>query len=327
MSSDNNANNNDKKDADVKIEEKKPYYGEDIKKGDLIKLDMMGSTVPNAIESKSIVFQASNLEDAKKMASYDPKKPHLYTPELVLVGEKGFVLDKIDAELQKMKYGEEKIVVLEPKDAFGDRDPSKIEKMAPHKFIKVMNTPPKLGAEYHDEKGRHGTVISMDQGRIRVDFNHPLAGRKVQYKLKALERIDKFEDKVLAYLGRRMQGTLPDLFKIDYKEAEKTIDITVPEYFAFQQNIGYAEFGSAYDLQNYLKVDIVNFIHQFKKRPEPVPQDSTPQDSATQGSDSDNKEQKPENASNSENDNEKKSESNSEEESKKEKKSKKKSLS
>lgn len=312
MSSDNNATVNDKKDTEVKVEEKKPYYGEEIKKGDLIKLDMMGSTVPTAIESKSIVFQASNLEDAKKMASYDPKKPHLYTPELVLVGEKGFVLDKIDEELQKMKYGEEKTIILEPKDAFGDRDPTKIEKMAPHKFIKVMNSAPKLGAEYHDEKGRHGTVISMDQGRIRVDFNHPLAGRKVQYKVKAIERIEKIEDKVLAFLGRRMQGTLPELFKVDYKEAEKVIDITVPEYFAFQQNIGYAEFGSAYDLQNYMKVETVNFIHQFKKRPEPVPQESTT-------------ENKPENSESADDKKDEKSDVNSEEETKKEKKMKKKS--
>ncbi|MCP4763118.1 MAG: hypothetical protein GY870_15180, partial [archaeon] len=259
--------------TEEKVEEKKEYFGKPIKKGDLIKLDKVGSTTPTAIDNKSIIFEATNLEDAKKMHSFDPEKAGMYTPELVLVGEKGFLLEKLDEELQNMKYGEEKVISLEPKDGFGERDFKNIEKMSFKKFISVMKKKPQVGMEFYDEKTRkQGYVISAEQGRIRIDFNHPLAGKPVQYKLKAMERIEKFEDKVLAFVGRRMQGAVADLFKIDYKEDDQTLNIEVPQYYAMQQGLGMAEFSLSYELQMYLKVGDVNFIHSFKKQPDPEEQ-------------------------------------------------------
>ena len=254
---------------EVKVkEEEKAFFGKPVKKGDLIKLDLMGKTVPTTIDKKSVVFQASNLEDAKQLINFDPQKAQLYTPELVLVGEKGFVLDKIAEELEngKIKYGEEVLIKMEPKDAFGDRDIKKIEKMSFKKFIKSQNEKPRLGMDYHDEKGnRHGTVVYADQGRIRVDFNHPLAGRPVEYKIKAVDKIEDFNEKVMAFLERSMQGIVADQFKIDFDKKESILSIEVPQFFAFQQQIGYAEFRASYELQQYMEIETVNFIHSFKK--------------------------------------------------------------
>lgn len=258
----------DKEEEEEDKKEKKSYFGESVKEGDLLKLEMVGETIPTPTEKHPIVFQATNLEDAKRMSSFDPKKANMYTPELVMVGKEGFVLDKVNEELQNMKYGEEKELELEPEDAFGKRDPANIEKMGRRKFMSIAGKAPRLGMEFQDKQGRHGHVIRIDQGRIRVDFNHPLAGRKVKYIIKPVERLDDFQDKVYAFMERRMQGVVPDLFKLDHKEDENLINIEVPQYYAFQQNIGYAEYGVAHELQEYLDLETVNFVHSFKK-PEP----------------------------------------------------------
>ncbi|MBN2157646.1 MAG: hypothetical protein JW776_16485 [Candidatus Lokiarchaeota archaeon] len=245
------------------------YIGQLVKKGDLIKLDLLGKTVPTATDKTTVTFQVSNEEDAKKLPNYDPEKSHLYTPELVLVGEKsGVIFDKLGEMLAsgELKYGDEKTVVLDPKDAFGERDPKNIEKMSYKKFMAIAKDKPRLGMEFRNEKtGKTGTVITVDQGRIRVDFNHPLAGRKVEYRLKPLERIDEFEDKVFAYISRRIPGVEEDKFKLDYNKSENKLDIGTPDFFGLQQNIGMTEFYVAYDLQNNLDIDTVNFIHSYKK--------------------------------------------------------------
>ncbi|MHA1297941.1 MAG: FKBP-type peptidyl-prolyl cis-trans isomerase [Candidatus Helarchaeota archaeon] len=291
---DKNKSKDSKKDIDKEIENnnkveeeeeknKTPsYYGEPIKKGDLIRLEKVGSTIPTATEKKSIVFEATNLEDAKKMPNFDPQKAQLYTPELVLVGEKGFILDKLADELLNMKYGEERTIILEPKDAFGERDPKKIEKIGINKYKKIMKKEPRLGAEFYDEKGRHGTVIFVDQGRVRIDFNHPLAGRKVKYKIKAIERIDGLENKIKAFIMRNIPNSIVSMFEINIDEDKNEVNIKIPEYLTMQQNLGYAEFIIAYELQNYLKLGTVNFIHSFEKRePKPPASDNATQESNT----------------------------------------------
>lgn len=253
------------------------YIGQNVKKGDLLKLDLLGKTVPTSTDKTSVTFQVSNMDDAKKLPNFDPEKSHLYTPELVLVGEKnGSIFDKLGEILAsgEMKYGDEKTVVLEGKDAFGVRDAKNIEKMSYKKFMAIAKEKPRLGMEFHDQKtNKRGTVIFVDQGRIRVDYNHPLAGRRVEYRLKPIERIDKFEDKIFAFISRRIPGLEQDKFKLDFNKTENTLNIGTPDFFGLQQGVGMSEFYVSYDLQNNLDIGTVNFIHSYKKPPTPEPHD------------------------------------------------------
>jgi FKBP-type peptidyl-prolyl cis-trans isomerase 2 len=258
------------KDSEISAPKEKvnDYMGKPLKEGDFIKLDKVGRTIPTALDSRVIVFEATNLEDAKKMPNFDIKNAPLYQPELVLVGAEGFLQENLSKELETMKYGEEKWIRLEPADAFGVKDIKKIERMSFKKFLSVKKERPRLGMDFHDEKAnRHGQVIYADQGRVRIDYNHPLAGRPIEYKLKPLERIDGFEEKVFAFLGRYMANVVPDLFKLDYKKKDKVLNIEVPQFFAFQQNLGMAELRSSNDLQKHLELETVNFIHSYKKPP------------------------------------------------------------
>jgi hypothetical protein len=59
-------------------------------------------------------------------------------------------------------------------------------------------------------------------------------------------------------------------FKVNYIKKEKTLEITVPKMFLFQ-NLTYVKFGLAMDLQTHMAEEIndVKFIEIFEKIPLP----------------------------------------------------------
>ncbi len=131
--------------TEEKKEEKKDYFGKPIQRGDLIKPDKLGRTKPSGVEKNAITFESSNLDDTKKLPDFNTEKAEMYTPDLVIVGEKGFVLDKIDEEVLKMNYGEERWFTLEAKDGFGERKIENIERMSFKKFESMAKEKPKPG--------------------------------------------------------------------------------------------------------------------------------------------------------------------------------------
>jgi len=243
--------------------------GQKVKEGDMVKVDIFGKTVEDDPE-KEIVFQASNQEDAKKLLSYEESKASQYVPELAIVGEKGFIMDKIDEILPGMKYFEEKVLELDAEDAFGKREGKKIKRISTRKYRKNMNEPPKLGATYKNKKGEQGRVIKIGSGRVFLDFNHPLAGKDVEYRVKVVDKIEDFKDQVRAFIERRMPGPTAEMMELDLDKEEKTLFINIPQNIVFQmaQQQGgiYFKMGLAYDLQEFMDdVDVVKFVETYEK--------------------------------------------------------------
>ncbi|MHA1744848.1 MAG: hypothetical protein ACTSWW_02545, partial [Promethearchaeota archaeon] len=117
---------------------KKKLKTQTVKKDDMVFVDIMGKTIEDD-ESKNIVFQASNPEDAQLLPNFDPEKAAQYTNDLAIIGTKGFLEDNIDdAILDGIKFFEEKILTLEPVDAFGPREGKKIEKLSQKQYMKDM---------------------------------------------------------------------------------------------------------------------------------------------------------------------------------------------
>ncbi|MHA1674984.1 MAG: hypothetical protein ACTSYI_15315 [Promethearchaeota archaeon] len=254
-----------------------------VKKGDWVFVDILGKTIEEE-EKHNIVFQASNPEDAKSLPNYDPEKSEQYIPELAILGEKGFLMDNIDEAIVsdgKLKFFQEKVIKLEPADAFGIREGKKIEKVNARQFIKDMGgEKPYPGATYKDKKGRSGTVLRANQGRLIVDFNHPLAGKKVEYTIKVTDKIEGFENQVKTLLVRRLGGmqSMKDEFILTMDKETQTLEIEIPQMLMFQlaQQQGgiYFKMGTSMDIQEHFKdIEIVKFSEVFKRTPSPVPQE------------------------------------------------------
>ena len=245
-----------------------------IKKGDFVLVKMTGRT------EKGHIFQVSSPEDAKKAGIYDEKKDKqgFYTPEFVIVGKSGFVIEGINEILETMKFFEKKSVRIPPTKAFGKREAQKIDRMAIQRFKKLNEgKPPELGQTYVNKKGQRGTVTRIVQGRVIIDYNHPLAGQNLEYNLEVIDKIEEFDKKLARFIELRMPGAKADQFKIKFEPKKKSIEIEIPQMHQFNQGLLMFKFGLAMDLQNYLDgmIDTVKFLEVFEKPK--IPETPTPE--------------------------------------------------
>ena len=251
-----------------KLEEKKKILeGKKVEKGDFILVKITGKT------QKGRIFQVSSVEDAKKAGFYDEKKEHIYTPEFVIVGKPGFLNEGVMETIEKMNYFEKKSVRIPPSKGFGKRDPAKIERIGIAKFRKINDGKnPELGQDFVKKDGQRGTVTNILQGRVIIDYNHPLAGQNLDYNIEVIDKIEDFNDKIEYFMINKgiPKANIAD-FKANYNKKDKSIEFTVPKQFLFQ-NLIMLKFGLAMDLQTNLgdEINDVKFIEIYEKMPIPT---------------------------------------------------------
>ena len=161
-----------------------------MKEGDFIRIDYVGRIT----ESKEI-FDLTIEDVAKKEKIFKPEIN--YGPIPVIIGA-GIVVGGLENELKKMKVGDKKKIVVKPDDAFGERK-SEFIKLVPISEFKKQNIEPYPGMSVNISRLR-GRVISVSGGRVRVDFNHPLAGKTLEYDLEIKEKIINKKEKIKAIL-------------------------------------------------------------------------------------------------------------------------------
>lgn len=269
-------------------EKRKKLEGKKVEDGDFVLVKITGKT------QRGTIFRVSSEEDAKKAGIFDEQKAKqgYYTPEFVIVGKPGFLNEGLTETLQEMNYFEKKSVRIPPTKAFGKRDPQKIERIGIAKFRKLNEGKnPEIGQEFVKKgTGQRGVVANILQGRVIIDYNHPLAGQSVDYNLEVIDKIEKFDDRVEYFMISKgiPKENVKD-FKINYNMDDKSLEIIIPKMFLFQ-NLTYVKFGLALDLQSHMSDEIgdVKFIETYEKMP--IPESSA--ESITQKVEEFNKEQK-----------------------------------
>ncbi|WP_457615270.1 FKBP-type peptidyl-prolyl cis-trans isomerase [Methanopyrus sp.] len=109
-------------------------------------------------------------------------------PVVIIVGA-GMVWKPVEEALIGAEPGDELEVEVPPEKAFGERDPSLVRTYRKSELRGNV----KPGDTVVSPDGRRGRVLSVDGGRVRVDFNHPLAGKTLIYEV---EVVDVLEDTV-----------------------------------------------------------------------------------------------------------------------------------
>lgn len=154
--------------------------------GDFVSIDFVGR-----VKDTREIFDLTIEEIARKENVYNQKIK--YEPITVVV-DAGFVIKGLDETLKQMKVGEKKVVEIEHEKGFGERKTSLIRQIALSAF-KNQNIDPTPGS-YVNVNGINGRVISAGGGRITVDFNHPLAGKKLEYELEIKSEVKDLNEKV-----------------------------------------------------------------------------------------------------------------------------------
>lgn len=162
-----------------------------MKKGEFVLVDYTAK-----VKDSGELIVTTIKEDAKA------SKEGVYEPELIIVGE-GWGLPGLDEILEGMEPGDEKEVDIPPEKAFGKKDPAKIRVVSARDLVREGVTP-RVG-EVVNFRGETGRVIYVGGGRVIIDFNHPLAGKTLIYKVKVHKRIESIKEKAKSLLFRRLR--------------------------------------------------------------------------------------------------------------------------
>jgi len=182
-----------------------------MKDGDFVYIDYVGR-----VKDSGEIFDITNERIAKKEGIYKENFKYGYVP--IVVGA-DFVLPGLNDALREMRVGETKNIEVKPERAFGERNAEYV-KLIPEARFKEQDIDVEVGQVVTINNLR-GRVLSIDGGRVKVDFNHPLAGKTLLYDLTVVSKIEEATEKVQAliyyFVGIDKEGASVTMSK---KEAE-----------------------------------------------------------------------------------------------------------
>jgi len=172
------------------------------------------------------------------------------------------VLRGLDERLPGTPFNEEVEIEIPPEEAFGERNLADVQMIA-YRILRSKGVNPYVGAEIEID-GRPAIIRSVGAGRVQVDYNHPLAGRQILYKLDVVEHLTDEKDRMKALIGRRFLGIDTDEFNI--RKTKKKIRIGIPDQIFFGENIQIAKRGVALDILRYFEdIDEVEYYETIKR--------------------------------------------------------------
>ena len=112
----------------------------------------------------------------------------------------GEMIKGFDSGILGMSLSEKKTLIIEPADAYGEKDPEALIPVPVEKLPEGVFVGSKLQIGDQDNQTRIATVvnINMNEREATVDFNHPLAGEQLTFdiELAALTKAVDFALKV-----------------------------------------------------------------------------------------------------------------------------------
>jgi len=137
---------------------------------------------------KKVTLDYTLTVDNKEVESSVGKQPLSY------VAGSRTIIPGLESQLNGMHVNEEKVVNVAPKDAYGDVDPKAFKEFPASSLPKGLE--PKVGmvlrATAPDGSQFPAVIYKVDGDKVTLNFNHPLAGKSLTFKVKIL----KIEDAV-----------------------------------------------------------------------------------------------------------------------------------
>jgi len=234
-----------------------------VKEGDFIRLEYTGK-----VQETGNVFDTTDENVAEEAGIKLDNKSYGAIP--IVVGG-GHVLKGLDEALIGMEEGEEKIVEITPEEGFGLRDP-KLLQLIPMGEFKKQGMKPEVGMAITSD-GTTGIIRSVSGGRVRVDFNHELAGKNLEYNIKVIKEIEDDVEKVKSMIELHYSAPNLDSDKHDIQIIDGVVRIAMDEMVKFDKkpymDITFARFRIARDIwENIENIEKVEFVDVFEKKVE-----------------------------------------------------------
>jgi len=230
---------------------------ENIEKGDIVYLEI-DSWILNPDGTKKL-HDTTHQELAKQEKVFDEKKVYAEMP--VIVGHDRMAKG-LDEELLGKAVGTEGEITIPPEKGAGPRDPKLVATKSIREFVK-MDIEPEIGLPVVIG-GRRGYISAVTAGRVRVDFNNPLAGKTIQYKYKIAKKAEGTEDRVRGLI--EMDYGLGEQFKV--KASEDEADVVIPDICKTDESWLVAKFRIVADMRELSLLKKIRFVEEYEKKEE-----------------------------------------------------------
>lgn len=109
-------------------------------------------------------------------------------PAQFTVGD-GKMLKGFEQALFGLQEGAEEEFLIRPEDGFGAHNPNNVQVLDRSEFDPAIPLEEGLMLSFADAQNAElpGVVVDFDDEQVTVDFNHPLAGREIVFKVAILK--------------------------------------------------------------------------------------------------------------------------------------------
>jgi FKBP-type peptidyl-prolyl cis-trans isomerase SlyD len=99
------------------------------------------------------------------------------------------IIPGLEKQLYGMSLGESKEVVVSAGDAYGEIDPENFAMVPTDQFPAEIPLQPGVQLELTDDKGERlgATIMEIQGDQVRLDFNHPLAGKELHFAVEVVD--------------------------------------------------------------------------------------------------------------------------------------------
>ena len=191
-----------------------------MKDGDFILIDYVGK-----VTESGEIFDLTKEDVAKEKGIYAPNFKYDTLP--VIIGA-NFVVKGLENSLKEMNVGDKKNITIKPEDAFGERD-ARFVKLIPTSEFKKQGITPYPGMPVTISR-LNGHVLSVSGGRVRVDFNHPLAGKTIEYEVEIKSLVTDTKEKIAAILNFYLKEEKDTTIMIDKDVVEINVKIDATKF-------------------------------------------------------------------------------------------------
>ena len=189
---------------------------ETVKKRDFIEIEYTGK-----IKEDKVIFDTTD----EKVAKENNLHGHDFSPAIICIGEEQ-ILKGIDKNLEGKDIGKEYEFDIKPEDAFGKKN-AKLIQLIPTAKFRQQSIQPMPGMQLNID-GVVGTVKTVSGGRTLVDFNHPLAGKELSYKVRINKKITDNKEKLSGYIKLTL-GTKDFEATVENGNAKITLKNEIPK--------------------------------------------------------------------------------------------------
>ncbi|MCG7845057.1 MAG: FKBP-type peptidyl-prolyl cis-trans isomerase [Methanomassiliicoccales archaeon] len=225
-----------------------------VSKGDIVHVEYDAY-----IAESGMLFDTTNMDKAKEAGIYNENLTYKSLP--LLVGG-GRVFPGLDEALIDAEIGVKNTVDIPAEKAAGPRDPKLVENIPLREFYR-QEIRPEIGMEVNIHN-RVGTVVTVTNRMVRVDFNRRFAGAALRYEFTVLDKIEGDEGKVLAIC--EMDYGTDEGFRATVT-ADKVV-LVLPDVCKYDQKWLLSKYKIVADLREAFGAVTVELVEEYLKKEE-----------------------------------------------------------